>query len=134
QVGTPAGTSFTDAGRAAQTTYAYTVSAVDGSGNEGPSVTASVTTPPAGADLAAPTAPTSLKARLKATTTRLYWTAARDNFGVTGYKVYRVGITKPIKTVSGTSVTVKRRNGARYYVRAFDTAGNLGPKSPTRGT
>ena len=53
---------------------------------------------------------------------------------MTGYKVYRVGVVAPIKTVSGTSVIVKRRNGASYYVRAFDAAGNLGPKSPTRRT
>ncbi|MDP9483365.1 MAG: hypothetical protein M3P84_09105 [Chloroflexota bacterium] len=133
-VGTPAGTSFSDSGRTPQTTYAYTVRAVDGSGNEGPSVTVGVTTPPAGTDLTPPTAPTSLKAKLMATTTKLYWTSAHDAFGVTGYKVYRVGVVKPIKTVTGKSVTVKRRSGARYYVRAFDAAGNLGPKSPTRRT
>lgn len=133
-VGTPTGTSFTDSGRTPQTTYAYTVSAVDGSGNEGPSVTASVTTPIAGIDTVAPTAPRLLKARLYATTTKLYWTAAHDAFGVTGYKVYRVGSAAAIKTVKGTAVTVKRQHGARYYVRAFDAAGNLGPKSPIRRT
>ncbi|MGZ8501376.1 MAG: hypothetical protein ACXWW6_00840 [Candidatus Limnocylindrales bacterium] len=134
QVGTPGGTSFNDTGRAPQTSYTYTVSAVDGSGNEGPSVTAGVTTPSGSPDVTAPSAPTSLKARLMATTTRLYWTSAHDDVGVTGYKVYRVGVAKPIKTISGRSVTVKRRSGARYYVRAFDAAGHLGPRSPTRRT
>ena len=134
QVGTPSGLSFTDTGRAPETTYIYTVSAVDASANEGPAVTVAVTTPPAGADVAAPTAPSSLKAKLMAKTTKLYWTSAHDNVGVTGYKIYRVGVAAPIKTVTGRSVTVKRRHGARYFVRAFDAAGNLSWKSPIRRT
>ncbi|MEA2538508.1 MAG: hypothetical protein QOF11_2742 [Chloroflexota bacterium] len=133
-IGSPTGTSFNDTGRAPHTTYAYTVSAVDGSGNEGQAVHAAATTPPAGTDVTAPSAPKSLKAKLMARTTRLYWTPAHDAVGVTGYKVYRVGVAAPVKTVSGTAVTVKRRNGARYYVRAFDGAGNLGPRSPIRRT
>jgi hypothetical protein len=93
-----------------------------------------VTTPPAGVDVTAPSAPRSLKARRMATTTRLYWSASQDAFGVRGYKVYRVGVAKPIKTVRGRSVIVKRHNGARYYVRAFDAAGNVSRRSPTRRT
>jgi chitodextrinase len=134
EVAAPTGTTFNDTGRSPQTTYAYQVIAVDGSGNEGPAATAGATTPPAGADVTPPSAPKTLKATVGATTTKLYWTAATDDFGVAGYKVYRVGVTKPIKTVTGKSVTVKRRNGAGYYVRAFDAAGNLGLKSPTRRT
>lgn len=134
QVATPTGTSFVDGGRTPKTTYAYQVIAVDGSGNEGPAASAAATTPPAGTDLTPPSAVKSLKARLYATTTKLYWTGATDDFGVIGYKVYRVGVAKPIKTVTGKSVIVKRRNGARYYVRAFDAAGHLGPRSPIRRT
>jgi hypothetical protein len=133
-VGAPTGTSFNDTGLTQQTAYAYQVIAADGSGNEGPAAAAGATTPKAGTDVSPPSAPKSLKARIGSTTTRLYWTSAHDDFGVAGYRVYRVGVTKPIKTVAGTAVTVKRRSGASYFVRAFDAAGNVGPKSPIRKT
>jgi chitodextrinase len=133
-VGSPAGLSFTDSGLTPRTTYAYQVIAVDASTNQGTPATAAATTPPAGTDVSAPSAPRSLKARILSATARLYWTAARDDFGVTGYKVYRVGVTKPVKTVAGRSVTIKKRPGASYYVRAFDAAGNVGPRSPKRKT
>ncbi|HSS36869.1 MAG TPA: hypothetical protein VLR93_11395, partial [Patescibacteria group bacterium] len=131
EVATPTGLSFADAGRSPMTTYAYQIIAVDGSGNQGPAAAASAKTPPSGTDVTPPTAVKTLKASVGRTTTKLYWTAAHDDFGVAGYKVYRVGLTAPIKTVTtGKSVSVKRRNGASYYVRAYDAAGNLGPKSP----
>ncbi len=133
-VGSPTGLTFSDAGLTQKTAYAYQVIAVDASGNQGPPAAAGATTPPAGTDLAPPSAPRSLKAKVGSSTTKLYWTAAHDDFGVAGYKVYRVGVTKPVKTVAGTSVTVKKRSGASYYVRAFDAAGNLGGKSPNRKT
>ena len=134
EVASPTGTLFSDTGRTPQTAYAYQVIAVDGSGNQGPAASASATTPPAGADVVAPTAPRSLKATLHRTTTRLYWTASTDAFGVAGYRVFKVGTTKPIKTVTARSVIVKRIRNARYYVRAFDAAGNVSIKSPTRRT
>ena len=135
EVATPTGLSFADAGRSPMTTYAYQIIAVDGSGNQGPAAAASAKTPPSGTDVTPPTAVKTLKASVGRTTTKLYWTAAHDDFGVAGYKVYRVGLTAPIKTVTtGKSVSVKRRNGASYYVRAYDAAGNLGPKSPKRKT
>ena len=135
EVATPTGLSFADAGRSPMTTYAYQIIAVDGSGNQGPAAAASAKTPPSGTDVTPPSAVKTLKASVGKTTTKLYWTAAYDDFGVAGYKVYRVGVTAPIKTVTtGKSVIVKRRNGASYYVRAYDAAGNLGPKSPNRKT
>ncbi len=133
-VGSPTGLAFTDTGLTQQTSYAYQVIAVDSSGNQGPAGSAGATTPPAGTDVSAPSAAKSLKAKVGSTTTKLYWTAAHDDVGVAGYKVYRIGVTKPVKTVSTLSVMVKKRSGASYYVRAFDAAGNLGPKSPNRQT
>jgi hypothetical protein len=134
-VGSPSGLTFNDSGRSPKTTYAYRLIPVDYSGNEGPQAAASATTPPAGTDVLAPTAPTSVKSsRVSSTVTKLYWSGARDDFGVTGYKVYQVGVTKAIKTVSLRWVNLKRIAGARYYVRAFDAAGHLSPKSPTRRT
>lgn len=135
EVATPTGLSFTDTGLTPATTYAYTIVAIDGSGNAGPAASAGAKTPPSGSDVTPPSQVRSLKAKIGTTTTKLYWTAATDDFGVAGYKVYKVGVTKAMKTVTtGKSVTVKRRAGASYYVRAFDAAGNLGPKSPKRKT
>jgi hypothetical protein len=82
----------------------------------------------------APTAPRSLRATLRRTTTRLYWNASSDAFGVVGYRVYKVGTTRPIKTVSGKAAIVRRVRNARYYVRAFDAAGNVSARSPIRRT
>ena len=116
------------------TTHAYQLIAVDRSGNEGPAATASAATTPAGPDTVAPSAPRTLTAKVHASTTRLAWSAASDAFGVAGYRVYRVGVTKPVKIVTGRWVNVRHLRGGRYYVRAFDGAGNVGGKSPTRRT
>ncbi len=134
EVGTPTGLTFADGGLTQKTAYSYQVIAVDGSGNQGAPTAVNVSTPPAGPDVTPPSAVKSLKAKLGTTTVKLYWTAARDDFGVTGYKVYRVGSSKVVKSVSSRSVTIKRHRGARYYVRAIDAAGHLSAKSPYRKT
>ena len=103
QVGTPSGTTFSNTGLAASTTYRYQVRAVDAAGNlSGYSAIATATTPAAG-DTTAPSAPTALSATA-ITTTRidLGWTASTDNVGVTGYRVERC---------QGTSCTDLRPGG-----------------------
>ena len=133
-VGTATGLAYTDSGLAPATTHAYQLIAVDRSGNEGPAATASAATTPAGPDTVAPSAPRTLTAKVHASTTRLAWSAASDAFGVAGYRVYRVGVSKPVKIVTGSWANVRHLRGGRYYVRAFDGAGNVGGKSPTRRT
>lgn len=146
EVGAPTATSFQDAGLAASTTYAYQVSALDAFGNAGPAASVSISTPattpppspppppPPAADTTRPTAPGTLRARQSsATRTKLNWTAATDNVKVTGYRVYRVyrtGAVRSVKTTTSRYAYVRRISGARYFVRAFDAAGNLGPRSP----
>ncbi len=52
---------------------------------------------------------------------------------MTGYRIYRVyrtGTVRSVKTTTSRYAYVRRVRGARYYVRAFDAAGNLGPRSP----
>ena len=135
EVATPTGLSFGDTGLTPATTYAYKVIAVDGSGNEGPLAAASAKTPPSGTDITPPTTVKTLKANVGKTTTKLYWTAATTTSGSPATRSTESGVTAPIKTVTtGKSVSVKRRSGASYYVRAFDAAGNLGPKSAYRKT
>ncbi len=133
-IGTATGLTFSDGGLAPATTHAYRLIAVDRSGNQGQAATASAATTPAGPDTTAPSAPRTLTAKVHASTTRLSWGAASDAFGVAGYRVYRVGLTKPVKVVTGRWVNVRYLRGGRYYVRAFDAAGNMGGKSPTRRT
>src|SRR5882724_9543448 len=79
QVATPAGTSFSDTGLAAGTSYSYQVRAVDAAGNLGAySNIASATTP--APDTTAPSTPTGLTAAAaSASQINLSWTAATDN-------------------------------------------------------
>ncbi len=134
QVGTPTGTTFSDTGLAANTTYRYQVRAVDAAGNlSGYSTIASATTPAAG-DTTAPSAPTGLSGTA-ITTTRidLGWTASTDNVGVTGYRVERCQGTScttfaQVGTPSGTTFSdtgLTANTSYRYRVRAVDAAGNL---------
>jgi chitodextrinase len=62
----------------------------------------------------------------------LSWKASVDNVGVTGYYIYR-NSTK-VATVSGTSYTntgLVSGTEYKYYVIAFDAAGNKGDASAT---
>jgi chitodextrinase len=83
-VGTPTGTSFADAGLTANTTYSYTVDAVDTSNNHSaqssPPVTATTDQ-----DTTVPTAPATLTATaVSAARIDLAWSASTDPDGVGG--------------------------------------------------
>ena len=108
----------------------YTVRAIDAAGNlSDPSNTASVTVP----DSIKPTVPGSLTATAGTGQVVLNWTAATDNAGVTGYRVYRSGTQ--VGSVNGTTLTYTHTGlvpGAySYTVRAIDAAGNLSDPSNT---
>ena len=138
QIATPTGTSYSDSGRAAGTTYRYRVRASDAAGNLGAySPIASATTPSA-SDTTPPTAPASLTATATSSSAiSLTWSAATDNVGVTGYRVERClgascGAFAQIATPAGTSYTdpgLAAGSTYRYRVRATDAAGNLGAYS-----
>jgi chitodextrinase len=133
QVGTATGTSYVDVGLTPSTTYTYTVIARDAANN------ASASSPPAsattnavgGSDTQAPTAPTGLTANATGTSTvDLNWTAATDNVGVTGYRIFRNG--SQVGTTTNTSFTDSGLSPATVYtysVVAFDGAGNTSPPS-----
>jgi hypothetical protein len=82
-------------------------------------------------DTASPTAPTNLTASpIGPTQVNLSWTAATDNVGVTGYRIFRGGLQ------IGTSTSTSFGDGAAaantaysYTVRAVDAAGNVSPDS-----
>jgi hypothetical protein len=92
--------------------------------------------PPFLTDTVAPSAPSSLTAKVKKTgrsaSVSLSWNASTDNTAVTGYNIYRNGIK--INTTSSlnykdTITTLPSGTLYSYTVRSFDNAGNLSTPS-----
>jgi chitodextrinase len=132
-IGTSTGTTYSDTGLTAATSYSYKVSAIDAAGNESSqSATASATTqtPP---DTTAPSTPSGLSANATSSSQiNLSWTASTDNVGVTGYKIYRGGTN--IGTSTGTSYSntgLTANTSYSYKVSAIDAAGNESSQSTT---
>ena len=131
---TSTSTSFTDTGLAPNTSYSYTVSAIDAAGNESVKTTAIAATTLA--DTTAPTVPTGLKVNAQNTTSvTLGWNASTDATGVTGYRIYRNGATTPTGTSTTTSYTdtsgLVLNQTYTYAVSAIDAAGNESAKTTT---
>lgn len=121
-------TTWQDSGLTANTSYAYTVRAIDLSANY-----SALSDPPATAttwdvDTAAPTVPGGLAAAgASLTSIALSWNASTDNRGVAAYRVYRDGSPVADVTAPTTSWTdTGRPTGAThtYAVDAVDAAGN----------
>jgi len=140
QIATPTGTTFSDVGLAASTSYSYRVRATDAANNLSTySGTASANTP-APPDITPPTAPANLTATAaSASQINLAWTASTDNVGVTGYRVERCQgaacsnfaqiATPTATTFSDTGLTAS--TSYSYRVRATDAANNLSAYSGT---
>jgi uncharacterized delta-60 repeat protein len=78
-------------------------------------------------DATPPTAPANLGAIFNAGTNAidLSWTAATDNVGVTGYRIFRDGAAASIGTVAATAFSDLGQSGTHSYaVTAIDAAGN----------
>ncbi len=131
KVATVPGTTYTDTGLTASTTYTYTVKAHDAAGNISAASNALSVTTSSGGDTQAPTAPSSLHVTaFTSSSVSLAWTASTDNVGVTGYDVYR-GSTK-VSTVTGTTFTdtgLTASTTYTYTVKAHDAAGNVSAAS-----
>jgi hypothetical protein len=104
----------------------YTVRAHDLLGNQ-----SGDSTPASGpVDSTPPSAPGNLTATATGpTSVRLNWTASSDNFGVTGYEVYRDSATTPLATLgasatSYTDTTADAEQTYTYTVKAKDAVGN----------
>lgn len=127
------GTSFSATALEPNTVYAFTVVAFDdGAHASQASTVLSVTTP---ADTDAPTAPGSATATVSsAGQVTLSWTAATDNLGVTGYRIYRNGTV--YRNVGTTQLSlidsqVSPDTDYSYQVSALDRAGNEGARTST---
>jgi chitodextrinase len=134
QIATPSGTTFSDTGLAAATSYSYRVKAVDAAGNVSvaySNVAAATTV----ADTTPPTDPTGLTATAAGSNQiNLTWTASTDNGGssLAGYEVERcqgAGCTNfvliaSISTNSYTDAGLTANTTYSYRIRAVDGALN----------
>jgi len=118
-------TTYNVTGLTAATAYQFFVQAKDAAGNTSANSNAiNITTP----DSQAPSPPTNLAASaITQTSLTLNWTASTDNVGVTGYDVYRDGITINGSLVTATTFNVTGLTPStayQFYVQARDAAGN----------
>lgn len=123
KVGSVTGTSYTDTGLAANTSYSYTVIARDAAANS--SVASAALSAKTLADTAAPTVPASVAgSAITSSGFTVAWAAATDNVAVTAYDV-QVGATVTRVTGLSTAITGLTANTAyAVSVRAVDAAGN----------
>ena len=121
-------TSYTFSSPGTKTLYAW---AKDAAGNVSTSRSATTTITINTSDTTSPTAPTNLTANnVTNSSISLTWSAATDNVGVTGYKIFRDYIE--IANTSSTSYTdtnITPSTTYTYYVQAFDAAGNVSSNS-----
>jgi chitodextrinase len=133
EVATPAGTSYSDTGLTAATSYSYRVRATDAAANLSPYSSVQSATTQSAPDTQPPTAPSGLTASaVSASQINLAWTASTDNVGVTGYKVERcqgAGCSDFVQVATPTGTTyndtlLQSATSYSYRVRAADAAGN----------
>lgn len=132
KIATTGSTSYPDTGLTPSTTYAYTVTAYDASGNESlHSDQVSGRTLSELSDEEPPAAPTGLVATAVSTTRiDLTWNASSDNVGVAGYRVYRNGeMVATAATTSYSDTGLTPATAYTYAVSAYDAAGNESPRS-----
>lgn len=128
---TGADTKVTDSTIQPATSYSYTVQAHDAAGNfsaESPPLMVSTSALP---DTTPPTTP-ALTAVASGDNALLSWTAADDDTGVEGYRVFRAGTlisTVAAATRTYTDTSVEQGKSYSYTVKAFDLAGNLSQPS-----
>ncbi len=132
-IATTTGTSYTNTGLTAATSYSYKVSAIDAAGNESSQCSSvnATTLSAVVTDTTAPSRPSGLSASASSSSQiNLSWTASTDNIAVTGYKIYRAGTY--IATSTGTSYTntgLTASTSYSYNVSAIDAAGNESSQS-----
>jgi hypothetical protein len=126
-VASPSGVTWKDTARRPETSYTYTVAALDGVGNVSEESTITVVTL---ADTAAPSRPRHLhRVSRHGKRVTFDWSPSTDNVGVVRYAVYRVGRQSPVKRTTISRIRLRTVRDARYYVRAIDAEGNRSERS-----
>lgn len=134
---TSTGTSLTDTGLTNGVTYFYILKSVDSFSNLSSGTGQLAATPQEEnpQDEEAPSAPTNLRAsKLAATSMTIAWDASSDNIAVTGYQVYNADTSILVGTTTNTSYSLSNltpETTYRFYVRAYDAAGNYSANSGT---
>ncbi|WP_367871191.1 PQQ-dependent sugar dehydrogenase [Luteolibacter sp. Populi] len=121
-VATVPGTGYTDNDLTSETSYTYTVRAIDAAGNTSAAATIGATTL---ADEEDPTTPDSFSGDPKMSSVELFWSASSDNLGVIGYRLTRDG--EPVTTVPGLTYTdtgLQPATTYHYQLVAVDAKGN----------
>ena len=109
-------------------TYSFQVQAFDAAGNRS-AKTASVTVTVTGPDVTPPSVPKNVSASGSGNDVTLTWSPSTDNVGVTGYTVYRNGVSQGDVT-DPTDTLLGLPNGTfSLQVQAFDAAGNRSSKT-----
>ncbi|WP_219463961.1 glycosyl hydrolase family 18 protein [Nonomuraea rhizosphaerae] len=133
QVTTVTGTSYTDTGLAASTSYSYTVRARDAAGNVSPASNA-VSATTTGGNTGAPGQPGAPNVTgSNGSSISLSWGASSGT--VTGYRVYEGGTVRA--TVTGTSATIGSLGACTshtYTVKAYNSAGESASSAQVTGT
>lgn len=117
------------------TAYTAYVVALDAAGNKsGSSNLVSFTTlggGPTGGDTVPPSVPLTLTySNVQSTSLDLSWTAATDNVGVVGYKIYEDGAYSTVTSLTNIKLTNRQpKKRYSYKVSAIDAAGNESEKS-----
>ncbi len=127
QIATTVGTSYSANGLSPNTSYAFTVRAIDAAGNVSAAGNTVNVNTAQGTDSEPPSAVTTLAASgTTAIGTELSWSASTDNVGVTGYQVFRDGTQ--IGTSPGTAYSANGLSANTSYaftVLAIDAANNV---------
>jgi chitodextrinase len=130
KIGTTSSTTFTDEGLKPETTYSYTIRAIDGANNAS-KFSEALTVKTLG-DNVAPSVPGNLKVVSKTSSTvHLSWTASTDNYKVAKYEIYRDNaLVGSSETNSFTDKGLTQSITYAYKIRAIDTAGNTSAFTP----
>ncbi|GII82423.1 hypothetical protein Ssi03_04130 [Sphaerisporangium siamense] len=127
-VTTATGTTYTDSGLTAQTTYSYTIRARDAAGNRSAASTA-VSATTTGGNTGTPGQPGTVTATPGASSIALSWGASTGT--VTGYRVYEGTTVRA--TVTGTTATISSLGTCEthtYTVKAYNAQGESAASAP----
>ncbi len=130
-------TSYDDDSVEAGKTYTYSLSATDAAGNRSDAVTASITVPNESGG-SPPTTPGSVTATATGEqSVNVEWIASTDDTGLSGYEIFRDGVSAGLVGATTTAWNDTGRTPATSYaytVRAIDEHANFSPLSDPPAT